>query len=847
MNRNLFWRFFFVVFVVAWSAWSIYPPQPRNLIDVFQEVAVTRGDTNALATLRNIAAEARKLDQENPTRTFANLRQAIGQNDIMPFFPAMKVAGEKDPARAILQKLQQQSAGKIKLGLDLQGGTSFLVGLKARSETTTNDVASVDEEKVRVLEQAVEVLRRRVDKFGVAEPEIRVEGENQIRVQLPGLSEADKEAAKTQIQKAAFLEFRIVHPDSSRHLAQGLSAPGYEVLRVKQRARDGRAESWDSYLVKRKPERGLTGNYVQRAMVTTDPMTGRPEIALSFNAKGAEIFAEVTKEHVGHQLAIVLDGELYSAPNINEPIPSGNASIHGDFTLKEAFELQSVLENPLEAPLELLEERSVEPSLGKDNIRSGVVASIVGTVAVSLFMLVYYMFSGVVANIALIINVTILLGVMCSVGTTLTLPGIAGVVLTIGMAVDANVLIYERIREELGKGKSLKGAIAAGYDRAFGTIFDSNLTTLISSVILIFLGTGSVKGFGVALTIGVTASLFTSLVVTRLIFDWMLMRGWLKSLRMLHLIRSVNIDFMRLAKPAFALSWLLILVGIGYGIFRGREVWGVDFIGGDSVTLAFDQTIDAEAYRTKVRDVIRDLGEKDAVIQFQKDIGGKRTMRVTTPATLGTNVQETVIQKFPEAKFKSEGVEKVGATVGQQIQRSAIIAMLFSLFGILVYVAFRYEFSFAVGAVIAIIHDVLMTIGWYCLAGREFNATTVAALLTIIGFSINDTIVIFDRIREDLKLGVRGSFKEVINQALNQTLSRTIITSGTVFLSTMALYLFGGGAINDFAFTFLVGILTGTYSSIYIASALVLWWHKGERPKTAPSQVVMDSPVTARA
>jgi SecD/SecF fusion protein len=845
MNRNLFWKFFFVVFVVAWSVWSVYPPQATNLIDVFQEKAVTRGDTNAIATLRGIVDEARKLDKANPTRTFANLRQAIGSNDVTSMFPAVKATSESDPNRAILQKLQQQSSGKIKLGLDLQGGTSFLVKMKPRDEGSTN-VVDVAEKKERVLAQAVEVLRRRVDRFGVAEPLIQPSGDDQILIQLPGLSEADKEAAKTQIQKAAFLEFRLVHAESARLLSQGLSAPGYEVLRMKHRDRDGR-ETTNPYLVKKKTERGLTGAFVKHAGVMPDPISNRPEISLTFNSAGAELFAQVTRENVGRQLAIVLDGELYSAPNINEPIPSGSASIHGDFTLKEAFELANVLENPLEAPVELIEERSVEPSLGADNIRSGIMASIVGTLAVSVFMLVYYMFAGMVANVALITNLVILLGVMCSVGTTLTLPGIAGVVLTVGMAVDANVLIYERIREELAKGKSLRGAIAAGYDRAFGTIFDSHVTTLISSVILIFMGTGSVKGFGVALTIGVAASLFTALVVTRLIFDWMLGKGLLKSLNMLHVIRAVNLDFMKLAKPAFTLSWLLILIGVGYGVYRGKSVWGVDFAGGDSVTLSFDSTINTENYRSKIVKATEEAGVKDAVVQFQNDIGtGKKTLRVTTPVDFGSKVQQALIQKFPEAKFKSEGLEKVGATVGAEIQRTAILASLLSLFGILVYVAFRYEFSFAVGAVIAIIHDVLMTIGWYCLAGREFNATTVAALLTIIGFSINDTIVIFDRIREDLKLGVRGSFTQVINQALNQTLSRTIITSGTVFLSTMALYLFGGGAINDFAFTFLVGIITGTYSSIYIASALVLWWHKGERPKTGPSsQVVLENTAAA--
>jgi SecD/SecF fusion protein len=250
--------------------------------------------------------------------------------------------------------------------------------------------------------------------------------------------------------------------------------------------------------------------------------------------------------------------------------------------------------------------------------------------------------------------------------------------------------------------------------------------------------------------------------------------------------------------------------------------------------------------REKVREVVNSTGARDAVVQFQTDIvAGRKTVRVTAPYQFGLKVQQALQQQFPEAKFEPILLDKVGPTVGREVLRSAILAVLLSLFGILVYVAFRYEFSFAVAAVVAVVHDVLMTIGWYALAGHEFNGTVVAAILTIIGFSINDTIVIFDRIREDLKMGVRGSFREIINQALNQTLSRTIITSGTVFLATAALYFFGGGAINDFAFTFLIGIITGTYSSIYIASALVLWWHKGEKPVSG-AQVVVDSAVTAR-
>jgi SecD/SecF fusion protein len=357
------------------------------------------------------------------------------------------------------------------------------------------------------------------------------------------------------------------------------------------------------------------------------------------------------------------------------------------------------------------------------------------------------------------------------------------------------------------------------------------------------MGTGSIKGFGVALTIGVAASLFTALVVTRLIFDFLLAKGMLTSIKMLHFITATKLDFMKLAKPAFILSWAIILLGMGYGVVgRGKQALGVDFLGGDNITLRFAEKVETD----KVREALAKAGLTEPLIQYQQALGGgAELLRITSGYDTGGKVASVLTNSFPTAKFETAALDKVGPTIGKEIQQTAVIAMLLSLLGILMYVAFRYEFSFAVAAVVAVVHDVLMTIGIYCLAGFEFNAPTVAAILTIIGFSINDTIVIFDRIREDLKLGVRGSFKDLINQALNQTLSRTIITSGTVLLATLALYIFGGGAIHDFAFAFLVGIITGTYSSIYIASALVLWWHKGQRPALG-SGVTMETASTTR-
>ena len=827
MNRNHLWKFLVIVFVVGWAATEMYPPNGQPLIKVFKE---NIGKNDAAYT--NIMTQFAELQKANPQAEYRNLLEAVGTNDLSRSFD-IDTKGEKDPTRAILNALQRKAAGKIKRGLDLQGGTSYLV------EMQTGKLATNSSMKVAV-DNAVEVLRKRVDKFGVAEPLIQPVGENRILIQMPGLSEVDMARVRTNIQKAAFLEFRMVHEDSAKLLQEGIIPPGYVVLKEVRNMPDG-TKAAVPFIVSKERVPGLGGKNIKNAGVLRGNMND-PQISFRFDGEGAAAFAKVTSENIGRQLAIILDGELNSAPVIKSAITEGSGVISGgSIGEKEAFDLAAILQNPLEAPVTVISETKVDPSLGKDTITSGINSTKYAVIAVAAFMAIYYLGAGMVANFALVLNIVILLGVMCAFQTTLTLPGIAGIVLTIGMAVDANVLIFERIREESAKGKPLRSALAAGYDRAFSTIFDSHVTTLISSVILIYMGTGTIKGFGIALTIGVAASLFTALVVTRLIFDILLSMGWMKSLPMLHIIRAPKVDFMRWAKPAFAVSWLIIIVGVGYGFYRGSHMLGIDFVGGDNLTMTFTQKEDVDKLRNAIKHVAG-----DPIIQYQKEITGNgEKLRITTAFNTTDKVMDALTKEFPQAGLKLVGSERVGPSVGEEILRSAVIAMLLSLLGILVYVAFRYEFSFAIGAVVAILHDVLMTIGCYALVGRELNATMVAAVLTIIGFSINDTIVIFDRIREDLKLGVRGTFRDVINQALNQTLSRTLITSGTVFIATMALYLFGGGAINDFAFTFLVGIITGTYSSIYIASAIVLWWHKGQRPVTS-AMVTMEGAGAAK-
>lgn len=829
MNSRIAWKLAATAFLLVWTLWEALPPSSRPLVQVFEQQAANRD-----ANLDAIISQATALNEANPEREYGNLWDATGTNSLVGYFPQFNVEGEAIPNKKILNRLQRMAAGKIKLGLDLQGGASFVLGMDTNKFVAEAGVDLADR-KSQALSQAIEVLRRRVDRFGVAEPLIQPMGDSRIQVQMPGLTEQDRESVRVQLQKVAHLEFRLVHPESSQMLADDWVEPGYEVLEQSITLDNG-TKAINRYLVKKEAERGMTGKYVQSAGVIRDQITNLPQIDFTLNNEGASLFGEITRENIGRQLAIVLDGELYSAPVIQGEI-RGRGQISGDFTLKEAFELANVLENPLEYPVQIIEERTVDPTLGADSIHSGFKATVIGFSAVVLFMLGYYLVSGLIANFALLLNLVFLVGIMCSLDTTLTLPGIAGILLTVGMAVDANVLIFERIREELAAGKSIRGAVQSGYGKAFSTIFDANITTLIASIILINLGTGPVKGFGITLTIGILVSMFTALVVTRMVFDILLAKGMLKSIKMNSMIGQSKYDFLKFAKPAFIASWILILVGVVFAGMRGSDVMGVDFAGGDSMIVNYSEKVPVEDLR-KAAEAI-DLS--DSQIQYQAQLDGSgESLLVLVPFDQGTKMMDHLKATFPNAGLSVKGLDKVGPSVGREIQESALVSLLLALLGILVYVAFRYEFSFAIGAVIAVIHDVLMTMGWFFLTGRQLSAPMVAAVLTIIGFSINDTIVIFDRIREEINMGAKGSFREIMNRAINHTLSRTLITSGTTLLAAGALYVFGGGVINDFAFTFVVGVITGTYSSIYIAGAIVLWWHKGRRPKVA-SQLVDES------
>ena len=820
MKRNNLARFLLLLLILGWAWTEMYPlwNQPGKLSEQFGKATNKDADFDKVLQAANANFDA---DDKN-SNEFGTLYEAVEASGLVLTnynFPKMTFRGQVPDNRLVLQKLQKQVAGQIQLGLDLRGGSSFLVAI----DTNKLENAAAG----GALAQAVEVLRRRVDTIGVAEPDIRPLGANKIMIQLPGLSEADQAKAKKLVTEAAFLEFALVHQNSDRLIADEITPDGYKKYAYTSKDAQGDKFTRD-VLVEIENEYGLKGEHITSAYPSRDPLTQSPMILFGFNSEGASAMGRLTQqENIGKQMAIILDGKLLSAPVLQDRITS-NGQITGDFTSEEAATIANALLNPLKAPLTIEEEMSVEPSLGEDSVTSGFNAALYGVIAVALFMLLYYWFSGLVANFALVLNLFILIGVMCYLDAALTLPGIAGIVLTIGMAIDANVLIFERIREELKAGKGTQGAVETGYSKAFGTIIDANLTTLIVSVILMTMGTGPVKGFGVTLTVGICASMFTALVVTRLIFDLFRNFGTGQGLR---LLEQPKLNFMGVAKYAFVASWILVAIGIGYGINKGSDAMGVDFKGGDQITLEFTAK--------KTTGELRAAIGQDSQIQYQAASGGKtERLQVTVGFGKGEQAYKTLTEKFADAEFKKVSQLRTGPSISNEILQSASKSLLIALFAILVYVTFRYEFSFALGAILAIIHDVLMTLGIFFIFEGQLSAPVMAAVLTIIGFSINDTIVIFDRIREDLKLNLPGTFTEIMNGAISKTLSRTIITSGTTLLATGSLFLFGGGAINAFAFVLLAGVVTGTFSSIFIAGSLVLWKNKGEKPKLADETVI---------
>ncbi len=700
----------------------------------------------------------------------------------------------------------------INLGLDLQGGMHLLLKV---------DTSHLEgKEKLDACDRAVEVIRNRIDEFGVRETSIQKQGEDEIVVQLPGIT--DRERAIDLIGKTAMLEFKVVSTDTDklREAIAGTVPEGYE-LKYSQ-------EENEPLLLEKKAV--LVGDSLTNASVRFDQSQfSEPIVALQFNPAGAKKFSEVTAANVGKRLAIVLDGKVQSAPRIREAIPSGEAVITGRFDVQTAQDLALVLRvGALPAPMHIEEERTIGPLLGQDSINKGVKACVIGIGLVFIFMAAYYLLAGIIANVALFLNLLIILGslgmlplIFPGISATLTLPGIAGIALSLGMAVDANVLINERIREELAAGRSLRLAITNGYDRAFSAIFDSNLTTLIAAFLLFQFGTGPIRGFAVTLTIGLIASMFTAIVVTRVIFELLLNSGILKSLPMLRLIKDTKIDFISRRKIFYALSIVITVVGLASFLMKGNKAYGIDFSGGQLQEYMFKTPPSVD----KVRKVLDGINLNNASIQQFKD--NPNVLLIRTSEDKNEVLTKELKQSFPQDDIQVLRIERVGPVAGKHLRDKAVLALFWALAGILIYVAFRFKhFNFAIAGIIALLHDVLVALGMLSLTGRQIDLLSVTAFLTIAGYSINDTIVIYDRVRENAKLYRKLSLYELINLSVNQCLGRTLLTTGVTLLCVLAIFLYGGEILGNFSFALLVGFFCGAYSTVYIASPLVLAWSR---------------------
>jgi SecD/SecF fusion protein len=835
LKRNL-WKLIFSFVIVVWAAWTLYPLSDQDFGQYVRDHATAKkGEFAALVTEANELHASHKA-----ASTFVGLRQLAHDRkiDLAQYFPDVNLGTLRNLDKrnaTLLDYLIKESKGKLQLGLDLRGGVGVTLEAASRPAKPGSNASNDERDQKQKLDKAIEILNSRLNGSGVTEPVIRAVGTSRIEIQMPGLDTKENPDALNAIQKPARLDFRLVSQDfqPSREEPQPSSIPpGYEVLSTDEDDRRTGETYQMYYVVKRLPE--MTGSHISRAGASMDQYGGY-QVNIAFDSEGAKEFGRVTGANVGRLLGIVLDGKLYSAPRINDAILGGNAQVTGHFDQNEAETLANVLNNPLDLPLQVKQQFEVGPTLASDAISSGIKASIIGTVLVAGFMICYYTIGGVVAVLTLAINMLVLFGLMSMFHVTLSMPGLAGIILTVGMAVDANILIFERMRDELQLGKSLRSALVSGYDKALITIVDAHITQVLICVVMIIFGTGPIKGFGVTLAIGVFSTLFSTLVVSHMIMEWLIEKEIIKKLPMMHFFHSIKTDFVRWGRPAFIASWTIVAFGVAVVVYKGDRIYGIDFSGGDVVTATFNKRIEI----AEIRSAAKAVNINDVEPSYQHDLGSNiEVLKLETPFGKADALLAQIQKDRPDVGLKEVGRENIGPSIGAEIKWNAIISTALSLVIILCYIAFRFEFGFAVGAVVSTVHDILMTIGIFVLSGRQFSAPMVAAILCIAGYSINDTVVVFDRIREELHLNPGVGLREVVNHAIQRVFSRSLMTSLSAFLAAVSLFIFGGGVIHDLSFTFLIGIVTGTFSSIFIASPIFYWWHKGDRKHVEKHQDV---------
>ncbi len=734
---------------------------------------------------------------------------------------------------------------RLKGGIDIVGGSSFSLRLQPKV-TDSGEAMPITKEQV---DQAIAVIEKRLNPGGQTDLQISQQGEDGILVQMPGVEPEEAKRIRVILEKVAKLELRAVSPRSdepgeggktlAQRVQEGLEIiPGYRTYPLKNKDQDGN-ETTRPILLSRRV--AISGKNIATAYPSPSE---NDAVGVTLDNEGTDKMIALTSDMrlSVDRIAIVLDGDVISAPVVQARLAK-DFSISG---LREPGEVQNLvnaLMNPLENPLKVEEERTVSPLLGEAVVKQGVWAGALGLGFTFLFILVYYRVAGIVAMVGLVLNMVMLFGVMAMFSFTFTLPGIAGMVLTIGMAVDANVLINERLREELASGKSLKNAIEAAYEKAFSAIFDSNITSLLTAVILFWLSSSSVKGFAVTLTIGILCSMFSAILGTRVLFRWGVDLKILKNLSFLNLISSVDYDFLGKRKICATISILMVLVAFGGFAWKKERSLGVDFTGGARIQFLLGPDVSIPS--PKVEEALKGLAlNKAAYPQDESNPTSGHLLTVRCDSRDTQIIEQRLRETFPllgEKVSDSKGEhykidaskEEVSGFIGGTFLRSSALALGLGLIAIMLYVTIRFEFSYAIGAFVALLHDCIIAIGFVVLIGRELSMIHVGAILTIAGYSINDTIIIFDRIRENVHTH-RGTMLEQMNHAINATLSRTILTSGATLVSVLSLAIVGGAALRDFSIVILAGIVVGTFSSIFVASPIVLWFSGGKMP-SAPN------------
>jgi SecD/SecF fusion protein len=713
---------------------------------------------------------------------------------------------------------------RLTLGLDLKGGVQFQLRVNVEEALR----AGADVTRDEIVEQARQAVDRRINELGVVEPLIAVQGANrdELIVQLPGF--ADVTRARSVLGTTALLEWKLVDagPAATREslLAGGAMPAGTEIVETAQAHGEAGGDTKRYYRLHSTVE--ISGGDIRGASATQDG-NGLPAVGFSLTPEGGRRFAEVTRANAGRQLAIVLDGRIQSAPVIEGAITLGQGVIQGSFTSREANDLALVLRSgALPVSMTYLDGEYVGPTLGLSSIQGGVGASVMGLILVAAFMLAYYRRAGVNAVLSVIANLAMLLGALALVGAALSLPGIAGLILTIGMGVDSNVLIFERMKEELNGGRSARSAMRHGFDRVLLTILDTHVASLIAAAFLFQFGTGAIRGFATTLTLGLLANVFTAVVVSRTLFEVSLSRSAGAGLGLWTGVRRIGqrqFDFLACRWYALAFSAAVVAACLAPVIVRGGIPIGLDFTGGTAVIARFATPVSEDEVRRAIPgdETVQRYGaaaDRTLLIRLPQTPGDAARMDQEIEA--GVTIVTDALKGAKLPAFEIAGSQMVGAAIGADLQKRGVLATVASLAGISAYIALRFRPSFAAGAIVATAHDIVVTVAMLGAFGYDLNLNAVAAILTIAGYSVNDTIVIFDRVRENLRSTRGVTIASAVNLAVNQTLGRTIITAGTTFLSVLALFLFGGEVLRGFAFAMLVGIATGTYSTVFVAAPI---------------------------